>query len=279
LGAGVAVALGAPGFAAYQLNRTDRTTTARTVDEAIDEFRGAAPEPTGVDTATDPTVTDPSIGDSAVADSSSPDPSGAGEAIRLPAPGVYVYRTTGSDRVDALGGAEHAYPAETTITVRETDCGVTKRWDVAVERWEELTVCVSAAGVERTDFVAYHQFFGTGVTETERCEGAPRPAPTPGAAWRFTCDMVDESTPWQGTVLEPEPVDVGGATVLADHVVLVTVDDPEGDDMRIETWFQAGTDLVLREIGERRTTEDSMVGEVHYEERYEIVLTDLDPLR
>ena len=34
-----------------------------------------------------------------------------------PQPGVYTYTTTGSDGVDALGGARHQYPATTTLTV------------------------------------------------------------------------------------------------------------------------------------------------------------------
>ena len=41
----------------------------------------------------------------------------------LPEPGVYVYATTGSAKVDALNGAAHTYPAETTITVTLEGCG------------------------------------------------------------------------------------------------------------------------------------------------------------
>ena len=34
----------------------------------------------------------------------------------LPMTGVYGYTTVGRESVDALGGAEHIYPDETTIT-------------------------------------------------------------------------------------------------------------------------------------------------------------------
>ena len=258
LSLGAAVVLGAGGFVAYQLNRTDRTTTARTVDQALDEFREG-------------TDTEVPAGSSSVPDAS----------IRLPSPGVYVYRTTGSDGVDALGGAEHTYPATTTITVSASGCGVTKRWDVAVERWEEVSVCASEHGAVQTRFVSYHRFFGSGDTDDERCAGEPRPAGAePGATWTFTCTIENDSaTPWEGRVIGSEPIDVGRTTVTTDHVMLVTVDDPDGDDMRIDTWFAEGTDLVVREIGERHTTDPSPIGDVHYREHYEIVLTSLEPMR
>ena len=242
VGVGVAVAV-------HQLTRTDRRTTARTVDEALDEFR------TGTDVEA--------------------------ASMVLPAPGVYVYRTTGSDGVDALGGAEHTYPTSTTMTVHVDGCGATTRWDVAVERWDETTSCVTDGGIARSSFVAYHQFFGTGNTDRERCTGDPRPiGAADGTAWAFDCVEGDSVTAWSGTVLGADSVTVGDARVAADHVVLVARGENEGDnDMRIETWFLAGTDLIVREVGWRRTTDPSPIGDVHYREDYEIVLTALEPLR
>jgi hypothetical protein len=241
VGAGAAIAV-------HLLTRTDHRTTARTVDELLDEFRA------GTDVA-------------------------AGSAA-LPAPGVYVYRTSGADSVDALGGAEHAYPTSTTITVRAAGCGVTTRWDVAVERWEETTACATEGGVVRTAFTAFHEFFGAGDTDVETCTGDPRPiGADPDATWTFECAEGDSVTPWVGRVVDDATVDVAGAPVRTEHVLLVTPDDPDGDDMRIETWYAAGTDLIVREVGSRRTTDPSPIGDVHYREDYEIVLTSLDPLR
>ena len=72
---------------------------------------------------------------------------------------------------------------------------------------------------------------------------------------------------------------VDGSSVAAEHVLIRTTDDPDDNDMRIETWYRAGTDLILREIGTRKTTDPSPIGDVHYHEDYEIVLTALEPLR
>jgi hypothetical protein len=260
----VVVAAGV-GVAIQQLTRTDRRTTARTVDEAVDQFRTTEP-----------------LGDGSpheTAGSTSTAPPARGSV--LPEPGVYVYTTTGSDGVDALGGAEHAYPSTTTITVRLTGCGVTKRWDVAVERWERISACVTADGIQRSAFTSYHEFFGVGDTDREQCRGDPRPLDAdPGTTWSFVCaEGDDEGSSWVGTVLGPGTVDVGGDPIEADHVLLETTDESGDDDMRIESWFVAGTDLVARETGERHTTDPSPLGAVHYQERYEIVLTSLEPLR
>jgi hypothetical protein len=248
LGIAIAVLGAGIGVAVWQLTRTDHRTTARTVDEALADFRS------GTDVEVD--------------------------TAGLPAPGVYVYRTTGADGVDALGGAEHAYPAITTITVRPSGCGVTARWDVAVERWDETTSCETDNGVVRTAFVSFHEFFGMGNTDTEACAGDPRPiGADPDTTWTFECAEDDSVTPWVGRALGNPTIDVSGTAVPTNHVLLLTPDDPDGDDMRIETWYAAGTDLIVREIGSRRTTDPSPIGDVHYEEQYEIVLTSLEPLR
>ena len=248
LGITLAVVGTGSGIAVRQLTRTDHRTTLRTVDEALADFRSG----TDVDVATN----------------------------GLPAPGVYVYRTTGSDAVDALGGAEHVYPVSTTITVRASGCGVVARWDVAVERWDETTSCETDGGVTRTAFVSFHEFFGTRNTDAETCAGDPRPiGADPDTTWTFQCAEGDSVTPWLGRALGEDIVMIGQTPVPTEHVVLVTPNDPDGDDMRIETWFLAGSDLIVREVGSRRTTDPSPIGDVHYREDYEIVLTTLEPLR
>ena len=60
-----------------------------------------------------------------------------------PEPSVYLYETVGDEHIDALGGATHTYPAQTTMSVTLTDCGYRVRWDVFKERFDELDLCVS----------------------------------------------------------------------------------------------------------------------------------------
>src|SRR5262245_38590154 len=55
-------------------------------------------------------------------------PTGSRAAGFGPAEGVYVYRTTGYEKTDALTGSRHGYPARTTIEVRAAGCGFVMRW-------------------------------------------------------------------------------------------------------------------------------------------------------
>jgi len=251
------------------VTRTDSKTTALSVDDAVGRYRESTTTATGAPGSTVAPLTTGSLAPAMI----------TAEA-RLPEPGVYLYNTTGSDGVDALGGAEHAYPAATTMTVTPTQCGVTTRWDVAVERWEERTSCLVDGGVQQTAFVAYHQFFGTGDTDNERCTGDPRPVDADtGMVWAYTCTEDSDVSTWEGRVMGREELDVAGTTVDALHVVAVFDNPASGDDQRIETWYLDGSDLVLRQIGRRDTTDPSPIGDVHYHERYEITLMSLAPQR
>jgi hypothetical protein len=196
-----------------------------------------------------------------------------------PAPGVYQYTTTGGDAVDALGGASHRYPATSSITVTVDGCATTQRWTAAEERWDELTTCAGDGGVQLQRFVSLHRFFGADDTETTTCAGQPRPLDAvAGTAWTVRCVDGDETATWAGTVVGRETAVVGGATVDVEHVV-VTIDNGDArDSQRTETWYLAGTDLVVRRISDIATTEGSPVGDVHYTEHYEIALDSFSPL-
>ena len=83
--AGVALALVVLLVGVVVFLRARDSTTVVSVDEAVGSFR-----------------------DVADADAS--------ESHR-PEPGVYLYETVGDEHIDALGGATHTYPAQTTMSV------------------------------------------------------------------------------------------------------------------------------------------------------------------
>jgi hypothetical protein len=196
-----------------------------------------------------------------------------------PAPGVYQYTTTGGDAVDALGGASHQYPATSSVTVTVDGCATTQRWTAAGERWDELTTCASEGGVQLQRFASLHRFFGADDDETSTCAGQPRPLGAPaGTVWTVRCVDGEDTATWTGTVVGAETAVVGGVTVDVEHIA-VTIDDGDArDSQRTETWYLAGTDLVVRRISDIATTEGSPVGDVHYTEHYEIALDSLAPL-
>jgi hypothetical protein len=252
----------------YLHARTDHTTTAVSPDQAVVRFRQsttttAAPATTAAPTTTGaPTTTRP------------PAPP------VQPAPGVYRYTTTGGDAVDALGGASHTYPATTTITITSNGGCTTQRWTAAVQRWDETTACTVAGGVAMRTFVQFHRFFGGDDSQKDLC-GDPGPRPLDaahGTTWRVRCTAGKQIDVFTGTVSRIEQTTVGATPVTVEHVV-VTVDDGDPRDrQRTETWYLAGTDLVVRRVSEISTTDSSAVGDVHYTEHYEITLDSLTPL-
>jgi hypothetical protein len=198
----------------------------------------------------------------------------------LPEPGVYTYTTSGRDSVDALGGAHHDYPATTTITVTRSGCGVVQRWDVLVERWEEWHRCADGDAVREPARTTYDQFFGQGQTDSYTCTGDARPADAAtGTTWVASCVQGDDVEIRHGEVVGTESLTVGETAVDTLHVkVTITVDDYPDDTRIVETWYRTGTDLVVAQRALASTTNPSPIGDVHYEESYEIHLDSLAPL-
>jgi hypothetical protein len=260
----------------YLHARTDHTTTAVSPDQAVEQFRQSTT--TTSSTTTPATTAAPSTSAAPVTTAATTTTAPARPV--QPAPGVYRYTTIGGDGVDALGGASHTYPATTTITVTSSGDCTTQRWTAAEERWDETTTCTVPGGVTMTSFVQFHRFFGGDDTDTDTCEGGqPRPVDAPpGATWQVRCTIGEQVDVFTGTVVGTEQATVGGSPVTVEHVV-VTVDDGDTrDSQRTETWYLAGTDLVVRRVSDIQTTEPSVLGDVHYTEHFEISLDSLTPL-
>lgn len=252
-----------------RLHLLDRgKTTPVSVDEALDRYRESG------STTTVPAVAPTGVPSTEPATSTvSPAPAG------LPAEGVYTYETTGRDSVDALNGDHHDYPATSTITVTAGDCGVVQRWDVAAERWSSWTRCLAGEGVAQTAKEDFDRFFGTDQLDSYTCSGDPRPLnAAPGTTWTFSCTEGGEVQAITGTVVGPESRTVGGEQVDTLHVQTSIDDGDAGDSQVTDTWYLAGTDLIVNQRGANATTNPSPVGDVHYREDYEISLTSLTPL-
>lgn len=197
----------------------------------------------------------------------------------FPAPGVYVYATTGRDSVDVMNGAHHVYPPTTTITVQSTACGTQQRWDILEQRWELWQRCPNPLGVSETGRTNYDQFFGQSQTDTWTCGGAPRPlSAATGATWSTSCTSGSATNTIEGVVVGIESQVVGSSNVDAVHVRVSITNDSPSDSQIIDTWYLAGTDLVVAQTSIVATSNASQVGTVHYAETYEIHLTSLTPL-
>ncbi|MCZ7590495.1 MAG: hypothetical protein M5U27_16895 [Gaiella sp.] len=206
---------------------------------------------------------------------------GAGGRSTIP-PGVYVYATDGSERVDALGGTTHRYPRTSTITVSAVPCGVRLRWDVLRGRSTAWTVCTGASGWTERSSHERHTFFGVTDATTYRCNGTPfRPAgDRPGTTFTVDCSTGKATEQGTGRVVRRQTVRVGGTPVPAVQVRTTTsfAGDTTGSATN-DFWLARETGLPVRIGMVSRTTTGSLVGDVHYEERVSLRLVSLTPRR
>jgi hypothetical protein len=251
---GVVLVLVAVGVSLFRFVFLRDTASSVSTDEAVDRFRVVA--------------------------SSTPMPTS--QETTLVAPGVYRYRTTGDERVDALDGAEHTYPVETTITVVASDCGVSLRWDALVERWDEWELCLTDAGIELgASGTQYHEFFGQPEREAVSCDHGALLVPSgppPDEPVELSCTLGED--PWRPTwtVLERTTRDVDGRSVAVQHVTMQIADDDEYWETTTIDWYLADTGLPVEAVAEKSSSSPSPIGPVRYDERYRLELISTSPL-
>lgn len=111
------------------------------------------------------------------------------------------------------------------------------------------------------------------------CTGEARPVDgVAGATWTTLCAEGASTDSHNGVVVGSEVLTVGTTSVTTTHVRVSIADGTATDTQVTDTWYQAGTDLVIAQSGVAATSNQSSVGVVHYAEHYEIHLTALDPL-
>ena len=197
-------------------------------------------------------------------------------------PGVYVYATDGSEQTDALRGSTHTYPRTSTITVTGASCGVRLRWDVLEGRSTTWTACARAGEWTQRSRDERHRFFGVTEKTTYVCTDTPfRPAgDRPGSTFTVSCSTGEAREQGLGRVMGRVAVDVGDTTVPAVHV-RTTTSFSGGTTGRAtyDFWLARGTGLPVRITMVSRTTNGSLIGDVHYRESVSLELTSLEPRR
>jgi hypothetical protein len=196
--------------------------------------------------------------------------------------GVYVYATDGYEKTDALTGVTHRYPPRSTITVTRDPCGVRLRWDVLKGRSTTWTFCIASAGWTVASQDERHTFFGRTERTTYVCEDTPiRPADdTAGVRWDVSCTTDTAEEAGTGTVVGREPLTVSGRRVATIRVRKSTSFTGEiRGTAAHDIWFARESGVPIRIAMVSRTTNDSPVGDVHYEEDVTLRLTALEPRR
>lgn len=197
-------------------------------------------------------------------------------------PGVYVYATNGYEKTDALIGITHRYPRRTTITVAAAPCGMTLTWRVLEGRSTTWTVCAGDDGWELRTQDERHTFFGRTETTTYDCgRTSIRPArPSVGSSWVVSCATSGAHESGRVLVVRRARLAVAGVAAEAwDVRKSTTFRGSIRGSAVYDFWFptRPGVPLRIRMIS--RTTNDSPVGDVHYEEVATLRLLSLRPRR
>lgn len=200
-----------------------------------------------------------------------------------PPTGVYVYDTEGYEQVDAFGGARHDYPAESTITVRDADCGYEAAWRPLEGREEIQMACPRVDAHQMMWVESTNTFFDMSQTMRMTCDDdaiAFRVDPEIGATETFTCTDGDTTSEQTVEYLDRGTYDVGGVAVDAVQV-RVRFSATGGSEAQGEQqgWFRASDGLTLSLQASIDGSAPGPAGDVNYEERYTLELQSLDPLR
>lgn len=196
--------------------------------------------------------------------------------------GVYVYDTRGTEALDALGGAEHVYPATTTITLTRAGCGSRLRWASLEARSTTWRLCSGASGLELRIADEVHRFFGRTDRTTYLCRASVLlPARVVvGEARAFSCRSGSGRERGTARIVGRETISVGGSRI--DTVRVSTVARVSGDDSgteEVDWWLASELAVPVRMVLRSRTSRKVFVGRVHYSEDVELRLASLDALR
>ena len=182
--------------------------------------------------------------------------------------GVYLYATSGSESIDALGGARHVYPATTTVTVISTGCGVQLRWESLEDRSTTWLLCGRRLDLRTSEEV--HRFFGQRDRTAYRCEGSVLRPSAPASSFRCR----------SGSGVEQGRLIVVGTEAGALHVRTtghVSAGD-RGTEI-VDWWLAPGSAVPTRIVLTSRTSRKVFVGNVHYSEDVDLRLRSAAPLR
>lgn len=195
--------------------------------------------------------------------------------------GVYVYATIGYEKTDALTGVRHRYPRRSTITITSADCGASLLWRVLDGRSTEWTYCTTGGGWELRSQDERHTFFGRTERTTYICEDTPiRPPGGAARYWEVSCSTGPAEERGSMDLVGRERLRVNGKPVTAERVRKRTSFSGEiRGTARHDFWFDTQSGVPVKIVMVSRTTNDSPVGDVHYEEEVSLRLTSLIPRR
>ena len=217
-----------------------------------------------------------------------PSTTGAEAAAGRPAPGVYEYRGSGTERLSLPPLSQKEGPTIPGSVVWLGAAGCWRfRLDFSTNHWQDWTYCRHGNDVAERGGRSWQRWMigpqaFTNLT-TSRCDPGTMVVPTPrtsGQEWSERCAGTSDQVKGVGVSAGPyrfvadEDLVVGGTTVRAAHFLrLRTMTGAQQGTERSDVWFAADTGLPLRNRRAIRAKTDTIVGSSTYTEvgRFELV--------
>ncbi len=209
-------------------------------------------------------------------------PTDAGRSARhavVPA-GVYTYITNGREALDGPLTESHIYPAESAITITESECGFDWRWEVFERRSDTNVWCWINDELTESRSTTDHIFFKVHDKRTFICEpvAVVLPSPTSTTSMTSTCTGSDTVNSRTAKLVGKESLLVGDDIV---DTVIVTATDVAGKKSSgistVTLWLRPSDGLIIKMHRVADIKNDSIIGAIHYTEDITLTLASLTP--
>ena len=194
--------------------------------------------------------------------------------------GVYTYITNGREALDGPLTESHIYPAESAITITESECGFDWQWDVFERRSDTNKWCWINDDLTEAQSTTDHIFFKVHDKRTFICEpvAVVLPSPTSTTSMTSTCTGSDTVNSRTAKLVGKESLLVGKDVV---DTVIVTATDIAGKKSSgvstVTLWLRPSDGLIIKMHRVADIKNDSIIGAIHYTEDITLTLASLTP--
>ncbi|MGB7052819.1 MAG: hypothetical protein WBG41_14735 [Acidimicrobiales bacterium] len=201
----------------------------------------------------------------------------------LPAPGVYVYRTTGGEKL-SLAGISRTFPSASHMIVTDSKCS-SMDWVPLEQHIEGIQLCREPDGaLTMSQASSVESIAGVSTTQVTHCPSTDYfipPRPHAGQRWSAVCHGPGQVDKISGEVIGTTTLTVNGRTVSALHTRINTAvsGNATGTDPT-DYWVSPQTGLIYRQREEVSVSQSiGPLGAVHYNEEMAISMSSLLPVQ
>jgi hypothetical protein len=199
----------------------------------------------------------------------------------LPAPGVYVYQTRGSEKL-SLAGISRTFPSASDMIVTDSKCS-SMDWVPFEQHIEGLLLCRQSNGaLTMSQASSVESIAGVSTTQVIRCPSTAYfipPGAHTGQRWSAVCHGPGQVDKISGEIIGSTTLSVNGQSVSALHTRINTA--VSGVDTGIDPtdyWVSPQTGLIYRQREVVSVSQSvGPLGAVHYNEEMAISMSSLLP--